>query len=283
MTKGFRLGVSSGLRSTYCYRRTAASSPAQERLNRMAREYYRHVYGRANLSRGWQLCRIAGAIILFLLAIAMWWKVASGSVFEPESWQFRPTLDCLYSATTMVYIFVVFTFWLQQRRASKTGCDSRQALRQFQAHCATAAIGGCRQFLTEVKLQYSRIPDLSAWYLAPYWADTGVLLGIAAVLGAGFLVVIAHFVWPRPIWESLLLERDGFVVLYTLLLNTILVVYFAMLVLLNMSDWEATHLGEMYFPLQVFCRDLEEIEELPVQLAKPSNCYPGKTQGSDST
>lgn len=277
----FGRGVSSVILSSRVYRTVVTSTPEQERLNTIARDYFVALYGGNDLSSKLKRLRTAVAVTLLLVAVGLIgiaaWDARTAASVPVHAVSKLPAVDnvrakhvsglsglSLVSPVASLLVFFIVAISEKQRHllARATGKQSRQEQREAYAYRVTAASGGPQKFVTDVKTAYGHIPELSAWFLAPYWVDTAWLVGFT-ILGMCFGIGVPTL-WQTP-------ELRGTLTAGLVLLDAILVGYLALLALMGTSRWQAVQVGEHYFPLQVFCRDLNEVERLDAKPGSPSD------------
>ncbi|MDA8120649.1 MAG: hypothetical protein M0Z85_11590 [Gammaproteobacteria bacterium] len=185
-----------------------------------------------------------------------------GVVFSRTAHQFNPVINVGVEGLYVLGAICVLSYAGEHKLIRKTtGLATFEAFRESTARRVTARIGGPGEFLETVVSTYGKVPELRAWFFAPYLAGNAVSLGLVAVVGTGMLLTAARFSWSwsRPAVVDLRLGSYGMAALSLLFFSLIVTIYLSVLVFLNTSKWGGTRSEHDYFPLQVFCRDLEEI------------------------
>lgn len=248
MDWGLVRGIGDFFSSMGSYREPIAGTDGYERVNRVAREYYMAVYGGAVLPRWARWLRFCAALIGFFLATIFCLQVgmrAHHALRAPKAASWAESAAAMYAGAA-------FSLWLQLVLSyRRTGQKTRRQLRRFWAQRLTAPFGGPGPFLDTVKrMGGGRIPEMSAWVLAPYWPDTTVSLGIVALLAS---VVPGLTLFPHAAASG-----HGKVVFGVALIGFALAAYTTLLVLAMTPEWEAVQRRDRYFPLHALCKDLTD-------------------------
>ncbi len=227
----------------------------QKIINRCAQSYCRQMYGCGDsLFHGRLRQWVGGGTIA--LAVS-----AFVALLLPVPSPISPAQGLLAVATVGIFVLTESFVWRRRLLARNLGTKSYQETRQLLAQRTTASVGGPGEFLERVKTAYGEIPQLSAPFAAPYWGHVLVYV-LWALLGfAWALMFVAHGVWPPSAWAQLHIEPHGPTVLWLTLLDALLAVYFGTIACLSTSHWGAIQVGKRYYPLQIFCRDLERVEK----------------------
>ena len=251
MTKELRAALASISKSRRAYFAVSTSSPRMDELNKMARDYFLPVYGGSTLSPVVRKTRKVLAILLGLVATALLISALLGVMFGRTIHQLNPAVSTLVFVAEILGVACALNcVWLERPspRPWPTACQ------------ATKDAGGPQKYLKEVEAIYGKIPEVRAWFLAPYQSGNFGSLVMAVGRGTGVLLTAAYFSWS---WSGAAGGRQlgayGIAVLAIFFLGLILMTYLAVFVFLNTSEWGGIQSGADYFPLQVLCRDLEEI------------------------
>lgn len=264
MLKELRVALSSVSRSRQTCVAIGTGPSQREELNLIAQDYFLHVYGGLLLPRSLRAVRKVLSVLLGLLAVALLVSALLGVVFGRTAHQFSPVVNVGVEGLYALGATCVLSYAWEHRLIRKTtGLATFEAFRESTARRVTARIGGTGEFLETVESTYSKVPELGAWFFAPYLAGNAVSLGLMAVLGTGMLLTAAHFswFWSRAAVVHLRLGSYGMAALSLLFFSLIITIYLSVLVFLNTSKWGGTRSEHDYFPLQVFCRDLLKIRE----------------------
>ena len=251
MTKELRAALASISKSRRAYFAVSTSSPRMDELNKMARNYFLPVYGGSTLPPGVRKARKVLAILLGLVAIALLISALLGVMFGRTVHQLNPVVSTLaFVAEFLGVACALNCVWLERPspRPWPTACQ------------ATKDAGGPQKYLEEVEAIYGKIPEVCAWFLAPYQSGNFGSLLMAVGSGTWVLLTAAYFSWSRSVPAGgRHLSAYGIAVLAIFSLGLLLLAYLAVWVFLNTSEWGGIQSGADYFPLQVLCRDLGEI------------------------
>lgn len=236
--------------------RPAKDCRAQKTLNEIAQAYFFAVYG-PGTSLAIRRLRHLSALVLLFLSIVMAVIAVVDASSEAAS-HFVPLLELLPAMATTTLVVVASFEWHKWQGARRTGTKSRQERRHLEAHRVTAKLGGPRQFIEAVETLYGHTPKLTAPFLVPYWIDT-IPAALAIVISfTAALILTAHFMTTGLAWSQLQKHHET-ATLVVCILDSVLTGYLASIALVTIAHWKATHIGERYYPLQVFCRDLEDV------------------------
>ncbi len=264
MLKELRAALSSVSRSRQTCVAIGTGPSQKEELNLIAQDYFLHVYGGLLLPQSLRVVRKALSVLLGLPAVVLLLLALLGVVFGHTAHQFNPVINVMVEELYALGAMCVLSYTWEHRLIRKTtGLATLEAFRESTARRVTARLGGTGEFLEIVESTYGKVPELVAWFFAPYLAGNAVSLGLMAVLGTGMLLTAAHFSWSwsRAAVVHLHLGSYGMAALSLLFFSIIITIYLSVLVFLNTSKWGGTRSEHDYFPLQVFCRDLLKIRE----------------------
>lgn len=227
----------------------------QKILNKCAQSYCTKLYGPDDSRLHRPLRRGVGAGVMTLAVIVLL------ALILPAAHPIPLAQDLLAPAAVGALVLTESFVWRRRQLARNWGTKSYQETRQFLAQQATARVGGPEPFLERVKMAYGEIPPLSAPLMAPYWGRNLIPMAWVAASVAWVLVGTADFSWPPAAWVRLHDLPHGVAVLWLMALDAALVGYFGLVACLSTSPWGAIQVGKRYYPLQIFCRDLERVEK----------------------
>ena len=228
----------------------------QKILNKCAQSYCRQMYGCGDSLFHSRLRQWVGGGTIVLAVSALL------ALLLPVSNPIPLAQGMLAIAAVGVFVLTESFVWRRRQLARNLGTKSYQETRQLLAQRTTASVGGPEQFLERVKMAYGEMPQLSAPFVAPYWGHVLVYV-LWALLGSAWgLILVAYLAWPTSAWAQLHVEPHGPTALWLTLLDALLVGYFGAVACLSTSPWGAIQVGNRYYPLQIFCRDLERVEKI---------------------
>jgi hypothetical protein len=253
MGVGAARGFSDFFGSMGPYRAPISGPTGYEDVNEIAQQYYLSVYGGANFSVSMRRIRLGIAVTALFIS---WYYFGCAAWFYTQRIFYDTTpSQCphltLASIVFLVFdVLVIFSIYIQQRLAFHTVQKrTTYELRRLWANQLTLRLGGPKQFLVHVKTKNNgQCPNVSAWFLAPFWGEY-----IASLLVSSVPIWFAAVAF---LWKASAAHTRPSVFLVLCVLCILCSLYICGVVTAMTPTWTATHRGPRYFPLQVMCKDL---------------------------